>query len=197
MSVEKEHIMTVFDGLQFTDEEISLLKQKLEIEHYKKGSLIIKSGDLVPHMYFIISGCLRTFYIDDHGKEHTFQFAIKDLWITDFTAFFKAKKALMNLEVIQNATVVKLTHKNRLHLINSIPQIHTYTREKLENAYSDLQLRTLSNLSLSAKKRYLYFIEMHPNFEKEVKNYHIASYLGITTESLSRIRKEISKSSVY
>ena len=105
MSVEKEHIMTVFDGLQFTDEEISLLKQKLEIEHYKKGSLIIKSGDLVPYMYFIISGCLRTFCADDLGKEHTFQFAIEDWWITEYNAFFKRREAIMNLEVLQDATL--------------------------------------------------------------------------------------------
>ena len=130
--------------------------------------------------------------MDKQGKEYTVQFGIKDWWITDFTAFFTASKAIMNLEVLRDATVYELSKSHREHMFSQIPKTETFIRKKLENAYAAFQIRILRDLSQSASERYTNFIDEYPNIEKSVKNYHIASYLGITTESLSRIRKELS-----
>jgi CRP-like cAMP-binding protein len=98
----------------------------------------------------------------------------------------------MNLEVLNDASLYQFSLKDRAYLFTKIPKLETFIRKKLENSYAAFQKRILATLSQTATERYLSFIKTHPNIEKRVKNYHIASYLGITTESLSRIRKELS-----
>lgn len=194
MSKDQSIALEIFKGTSLSKEEIRFCSQFFEKKEFKKGDIVFTSDNIIEDMYFITEGCLRTYYIDKSGKEHTVQFGIRDWWISDFTAFFSQSKAIMNLEVLQDASVYKLSFNNREKLLEQIPAIHKHIRQKLENAYAAFQKRILSNLSLSAKEQYLDFINSHPNIEKKIKNYHIASYLGITTESLSRIRKEISKS---
>lgn len=181
----------IFKDISFSEEELKIITSLVQKVVFKKGDIMINAGDEVKDMYFIVEGCLRTFCIDDLGKEHTIQFGIKDWWITDFTAFFSSNKAIMNLEVLQNSVLFKLSRDDREYLFAKIPKTETYIRKKLENAFAAFQKRILSNLSQTATERYIGFTEDFPNVEKCVKNYHIASYLGITTESLSRIRKEL------
>ena len=130
--------------------------------------------------------------MDSHGKEHTVQFGIDEWWISDYTAYFSSSKSIMNIEVIKDATLFKLSHSDKEYLYAQIPKIESFFRKKLERAFTALQRRILRNLSQSASERYVNFITSYPSIEKNVKNYHIASYLGITSESLSRIRKELS-----
>ncbi|WP_040251725.1 Crp/Fnr family transcriptional regulator [Psychroserpens mesophilus] len=186
-------IYKVFKDLNFSQAEIKIIEAAMEKIVLKKGVILIQAGDNVDAMYFILDGCLRTFYIDSQGKEHTIQFGINDWWITDFTAFFTESKAIMNLEVLRDAIIYKISRDAREYMFAQIPKTETFIRKKLENAYAAFQKRILSNLSQTATERYLNFISTYPNIEKSIKNYHIASYLGITTESLSRIRKELAK----
>ena len=186
-------VQSIFNNLIFNDDEIKVIASRFTTVNAKKGSILIKPGDIVSDIFFIYEGCLRTFYIDKTGKEHTVQFGIKDWWISDFTAFFSTDRAILHLEVLKDATLFKLTSEDREALNNQFPNIHTFIRKKLENAYSAFQIRILSGLSQSATERYLNFKKAYPNTEKCVKNYHIASFLGITTESLSRIRKDLQK----
>ncbi|WP_452224136.1 Crp/Fnr family transcriptional regulator [Lacinutrix chionoecetis] len=181
----------IFKEFSFSKEDREIIAAAFQKKSFTKGDIIIKEGDLVDDLYYIYDGCLRTFHNDVYGKEHTIQFGIKDWWITDYTAFFLSSEALMNLEVLQDCTVYALSKENRELLYNKFPQIDKYIRVKLERAYAAFQKRILANLSQSAATRYLEFVNTHPDIEKMVKNYHIASYLGITTESLSRIRKNI------
>ena len=99
----------------------------------------------------------------------------------------------MSIECIQKSTVLKVSRKSMEQLYKEVPTIATFNRIKLEKAYANLQKRVLKNLSQTAKDRYISFIKTYPNIEQIVKNYHIASYLGIATESLSRIRKELTQ----
>ena len=181
----------IFKEISFSKEETAIITSAFKKVTFTKGTIIIKPGDLVDNMYYIFDGCLRTYHIDIHAKEHTVQFGIKDWWITDYTAFFLSSKAIMHLEVLEDATLYSLSKKDRAYLYHKIPEIDTYIRIKLERAYAAFQKRILANLSLSATQRYLQFINTHPDIEKKVKNYHISSYLGITSESLSRIRKKL------
>ncbi|WP_179346008.1 Crp/Fnr family transcriptional regulator [Winogradskyella ursingii] len=193
MSQQDSHINTIFKNVPLSDEELERIDIVLHHEEYKKGEKVFESGDIVNNMYYIWSGCLRTYCIEENGKEHTLQFGIKDWWITDFSAFFSRSEAMMNLEVIENAKIYKLSIQDWQNLCNDIVSINTYGRNKLESAFSMFQRRILSNMSLSAQVRYKNFVKQYPDIEAKVKNYHIASYLGITNESLSRIRKEIYK----
>ena len=192
--MENDIISEIFKDIAFTSKEKQNIIKHFEKEDVKKGDTILNTNDLVTHQYFVYNGCLRTFFIDKSGKEHTLQFAIKDWWISDFTAFFSASKAILTIECIQDATLFKISKQSMEALYKDIPQLETFFRLKMEKAFASFQKRILANLAQPAKERYITFINTYPNIEKSVKNYHIASYLGIATESLSRIRKDIAKS---
>ncbi len=191
MSIEKSIISEIFKDISFTLEEVNTIQESFEKVNLKKGEILLKSNETVFDQYYVYSGCLRTFFIDSFGKEHTLQFAINDWWISDYTAFFTTTKSILNIEVIQDATLYKISKKSLENLYAKIPELETFYRKKMEKAFASFQKRILASLAQSAKERYVFFINTYPNIEQSVKNYHIASYLGITTESLSRIRKEL------
>jgi len=193
MNSDQSLISEIFNPISFSQKEIILVESKFEKLTLKKGFTLLKAGREVNHQYFICSGCLRTYFIDNSGKEHTIQFAIKDWWISDYTAFFTTSTAIMTIDCIQDATVYKVSKEDMESLYLEIPPLETFFRKKMERAFASFQKRILGSLSQSAKERYTSFIRTYPNIELSVKNYHIASYLGITTESLSRIRKEIAQ----
>lgn len=192
MSSEDSISKEIFKDLSFSEEEIGIINSVFFRETYKKGTQLLKAGDNVDRQYYILEGCLRSYHIDAQGREYTVQFGIKDWWMSDYTAFFSTSNAVMNIEVLQNAVLYRITDEHKEYLYTQIPKIESFFRRKLERAFAAFQKRILSELSLTASERYINFIKSYPNIEKSVKNYHIASYLGITTESLSRIRKELS-----
>ena len=181
----------IFKSLAFDEKEEELIYSKLNKIDLKKGEHLLESGERVVDLYYISDGCLRTYYIDNEGKEHTIQFAVMDWWISDYIALFGNAKSTLNIECIQNATLYKISKIDLDSICDHFPEIERFHRKKMENAFAGFQKRILSNLSQSAKERYLDFIKSYPTIEQQIKNYHIASYLGITTESLSRIRKEL------
>ncbi|WP_299552123.1 Crp/Fnr family transcriptional regulator [Seonamhaeicola sp.] len=187
-SISKE----IFKDLSFSKEEIGIINSVFFVETYKKGTQLLKAGDNVDRQYYILEGCLRSYYIDAQGRDYTVQFGIKDWWMSDYTAFFSDSKAIMNIEVLQNATVYRILDEHKEYLYDRIPKIESFFRKKLERAFAAFQKRILSELSLTASERYINFVKSYPNIEKSIRNYHVASYLGIATESLSRIRKELS-----
>lgn len=184
-------ITKIFKESTFTEEEKDFILPKFRKVELKKGEIILQENERVYDQYFVLEGCLRTYFIDASGKEHTLQFAISDWWISDYTAFFTTTKAILNIECIKDATVYKISRKNIEDLYETFPPLERLFRKKLEKAFASFQKRILSNLAQSAQERYLNFIKNYPNIEQHIKNYHIASYLGMTTESLSRIRKKI------
>jgi len=192
MQSDNSKISVIFNDLTFSKAEIKIIESVFHKETYKKGTTLLRAGEIVDAQYFIYSGCLRSYLMDSHGKEHTVQFGIDEWWISDYTAYFSSSKSIMNIEVIKDATLFKLSHSDKEYLYAQIPKIESFFRKKLERAFTALQRRILRNLSQSASERYVNFITSYPSIEKNVKNYHIASYLGITSESLSRIRKELS-----
>jgi CRP-like cAMP-binding protein len=181
----------IFPNLEFSVEEKLLLSQKLEQQEFKKGNLLLTVGQEVSNNYYVESGCLRTYFVDESGKEHTLQFAIHDWWISDYTAFFSSGKAILNIEILQDSILYCISKSDLDYLFSTVKGVETFFRKKMERSFTSFQMRILSNLSQSAAERYIDFVENYPNIEQQVKNYHIASYLGITTETLSRVRKEL------
>lgn len=171
--------------------EISRSSKKMVL---KRGDFLLRPGEEVKDIFYIHDGCLRTFFLDNEGKEHTLQFAIKGWWISDYIALFNesSKGAVSYIECIKNATLVKISKKDFDNICLEIPRVSQFHIKKLESAFASFHRQLLGNLNLSAKDRYIQFVKNYPEIEQNVKNYHIASFLGITSESLSRIRKEIS-----
>ncbi len=187
-------ISEIFHGLSFTTEEINLLCSKLKKSTIDKNSFLLKEDDEVYDMFYVHKGCLRSYLIDRDGKEHILQFAVKGWWISDYISLYGRHKKLSvsYVECIKTATIYSISKAEFDMLCREIPKVAYFHIKKMELAFASFQNRILENLSLSATQRYVNFVETYPTIVNDVKNYHIASYLGITTESLSRIRTELS-----
>ena len=187
-------ISEIFKDISFTQVEAKLMSEQLEEIKLAKGDFLLKAGEDIDAIHYIHEGCLRTYFEDSGGKEHTLQFAIKGWWTSDYIALYGSteNKAVSNIECIKDTTLYKISKREFDILCEKIPTVNSRYIENLESAFAAFHRRILDNLTLTAKERYVNFLTAYPNIEQNVKNYHIASYLGITTESLSRIRKELS-----
>lgn len=193
MEESKVYILKLFNGMSLSEEGLESLSEKLVKLVVPKGTRILSADEQVKYQYYVVEGCLRTFFIDKFDKEHTLQFGIEDWWVSDYNAFFTKSRATLNIECIKDAILLKVSQDDMNFLYKSVNGFESFMRQKLEKGYASLQRRILGSLSQSARERYIAFVESYPNIERCVKNYHIASYLGITTETLSRVRREISQ----
>jgi len=184
-------VKEIFKGIVFSQAQLDSAALKFEEVFAKRGDIILNAGQSVPFQYYVHSGCLRTYFIDASGKEHTIQFAVNDWWISDYTAFFTGGLAILNIECVQDAVVYKISKESMEVLYTEIPGVETFFRIKMERFFASFQKRILSDLAMSAKEKYKSFLKAYPNIEMSIKNYHLASYLGITPESLSRVRAEL------
>lgn len=179
----------ITEQINITETEFAQSLAYFEQVHFKKKALVIRADELVARQFFVMKGCLRSYLLDDQNREHTVQFAIENWWVSDFTAYFTSAKSILYVECLENCELLSI-HKNTLEqLYREVPTLEKFFRRKLENAFVSFQKRIISNLYKTAEERYQEFMANYPNIEQRVRNYQIASYLGITPESLSRIRK--------
>lgn len=158
-----------------------------------KGEVLIREGQVVNNTFYVTSGCLRSFVIDNNGKEHTLQFAIKDWWISDYIAIHTDKIATLTVECLTDSNIIEFNAIQLDEIHTLFPEFESYQRHNLERHVVSLHKRILNQLRLSAPERYDLFLKQYPDIERHTRNYHIASYLGITQQSLSRIRVEKTK----
>ncbi len=187
----KTFIKNIFFDIDLSVNELKEVAAIFHETKHKKGDVLLDIEDNVRYQFYVVEGCLRTFFLDEKCKEHTVQFAVKDWWISDYIGYFSESKSILTIECITDSIVLKVSKRNLEDIYKKVPKIECFYRKKLEKATVRFQKRILNNLALSAKERYEIFLKTYPNIEQIIKNYHLASYLGITTESLSRIRKEI------
>lgn len=157
---------------------------------FSKGEVLIRQGETVTKTFFVIDGCLRSYCIDKNGKEHTLQFAIKNWWISDFIAIFNNELATLTVECITHANIIEFNAKKLDEIYLLHPELEPFQRKNLEQHVVSLHKRILNQLQLTATERYDLFLKQYPDIEQYTPNFHIASYLGITQQSLSRIRIE-------
>lgn len=158
-----------------------------------KGMTLIHQGQKVDKVFFVNDGCLRSFVVDNNGKEHTLQFAIKSWWMSDYIGIHNNEPAHLNVECISEANLIEFNAKELDGVLDKFPEFEPFQRKQLERHVVALELRILDQLRLSASERYESFLQKYGDIEQSVANFHIASYLGITQESLSRIRLKKNK----
>lgn len=159
----------------------------------QKGEVLIRQGQIVKKTFFVSTGCLRSYCLDKRGKEHTLLFAIKDWWISDYIAIHTDELATLTVECLTESNVIEFNAKELDKIHSRFPEFEAYQRHNLERHVVSLHRRILNQLQLSAAERYDLFLKQYPDIEKYTRNYHIASFLGITQQSLSRIRVEKAK----
>ena len=189
----KELVKKIKSSIQLSLEAEEYLFSISKKKTFSKGAILIRQGQNVNKIYFVINGCLRSYCIDKNGKEHTLQFGIKNWWISDYIAIHNNESATLTVECLKESTVIEFDAKKLNNIFTQFPEYEPFQRNLLERHVVSLHKRILNQLQLTASERYDLFLEQYPDIELFTRNYHIASYLGITQESLSRIRVEKSK----
>lgn len=169
-------------------EEVSRLFTQRNIR--RKG-LLLQEGDVCRHYYFIVSGCFKMFAVDPTGKEHNLQFSAENDWICDLHSFYEEEPSRLYIEALEPSVVLQIQHEDLLYLYVNYHKFDSNFRIIIERKYINFQNRILQNISSTAEERYLNFIKVYPALLKRVPNTQIASYLGITPEFLSKVRKKI------
>jgi CRP-like cAMP-binding protein len=168
-----------------TDYFISLLK----FRRVKRKALLLREGEACTNFFYVHSGTLRAYCRNARGREATIMFAPADWWVTDMYCFLNGYKAMMYLEALEESEVFQISRRQFDGLLERWPKFERWFRVLMQNAYTREQLRAMDNLSLTAEERYRRFVEKYPRIVKQVTQKQIASYLGITPEFLSAIRK--------
>lgn len=179
--------------LPLEEQEIAFLASVIKERKVRRRQFILQEGDVCKYNSFVIEGCFRMYLVDENGKEHNLQFAVEDWWIGDIGSFHSEQPSQLNIEAIENSVILQIKKEDQLRLFVEHPKFNRIFRVFTENALVSLQRRVLQNISSTAEERYLDFMERHPFFFNRISNVQIASYLGVTPEFLSTIRKRLAK----
>ena len=174
--------------------EIDALKIAFKERSIKRRQFILQEGDVCKLNTFVVEGCFRMYFVDEKGKEHNIQFAVENWWIGDIGSFHSEEPSKLYIEAIENSVILQIKKQDQLDLFVNHPKFNQIFRVFTENALVAYQRRVLQNISSTAEERYLDFVKRYPYFFNRISNVQIASFLGVTPEFLSTIRKKIAKS---
>ncbi|MDB5152636.1 MAG: cyclic nucleotide-binding protein [Mucilaginibacter sp.] len=191
-----QQLISYFKHLfRLDDKECDEIANRLSERKIRRNQYILQEGDVCRHFTFVVSGCFKMFAVDKNGKEHNLQFAAENDWITDLSSFYSEKVSNVFIEAIERSEILQIKHDDLLYLYVHYHKIDHNFRVIIEQKYIELQNRVLQNISSTAEERYTTFLQQYPNLSNRLPNTQIASYLGITPEFLSKIRREISNRS--
>lgn len=173
--------------VSLTEEQFAYVFAHFQLRSYKKGQSIISEGDKVNSEYFVVDGCLKSFYINDDLKMFILQFSMPTWWASDFNALYNQSKATINLDCITDATVLCLSNEDRERICAELHPMEHFFRWRTNKGYVASQKRLLSLMNNNARQRYEELLNLYPELYNMVPKNLIAAYLGISRETLSRL----------
>jgi CRP-like cAMP-binding protein len=180
----REHFEKI---ISLTDDEFTFVMTHFTFRKFKKHQFLIQQGDAVDHSYFVVSGLLKLSHTDANDKEHILYFAMEDWWVTDEQAYFTKTKATMSLDCLEDTSVFSISLESHERLLAALPRMEHFFLKKSHFGYIASQKRILSLLSTSAKQRYEQMLQQYPSLMQRVNKTLLASYLGVSRETLSRL----------
>ncbi|HEY9047100.1 MAG TPA: Crp/Fnr family transcriptional regulator [Ohtaekwangia sp.] len=178
------------EKVSLTAEEQEQIKPYLTLKKLRKKQYLLQEGDICKAIAFVEKGSLREYSVDN-GTEHIIQFALEGWTISDLFSFLTGEPATYNIDALEDSELVLVTKSAHEELLKVLPKYETYIRLQITNAYIALQRRLTTIISLPIEERYTIFTEMYPDIVQRVPQHMIASYMGLTPETLSRMRKKM------
>ena len=179
------------EKVALTAEEQAIIKSFLTPKKLRKKQYLLQEGDICKSIAFVEKGALREYTVDEKGNEHILQFALEGWIISDLYSFLSGEPSLYNIDALEDSELVLITRSAEEAIIKKVPKYETFTRMQITGAYLAMQKRVTSFISLPVEERYLGFTKLYPDIVQRVPQHMIASYMGLTPETLSRVRKKI------
>ncbi|MER3375904.1 MAG: Crp/Fnr family transcriptional regulator [Allomuricauda sp.] len=173
--------------INLTDEEFDMVLSHFEPIKKRKHQYLVQEGELVDKEFWVLKGCLKSYFVDDEGKEHILQFGMENWWITDYESFVKHTPSKISIDCIEDSELLYITFENREKLTAQMHKMERFWAKKSKYGRIALQNRILSLLKNSAKERYDVLLEQYPQLFQRVPKKLIAAYLGVSRETLSRL----------
>ena len=173
-----------------TEDQLSQWASHFSEKHVKKHDFLLSEGEISKHTFFTVHGCLRLYTIDNKGKEHIMQFAPENWWIGDIESSAKHSPSVYFIDALEDSDVLVIDTEEMNQLLKEIPQLALLFQRLMQNRQTATQKRIIFSMSASAEERYYDFLKTYRDLAQRIPQHMIASYLGITPESLSRIRKQ-------
>src|SRR5688572_11946599 len=186
-------LQNVLRHIALNDEEISYFTSLLSHKDVARKEFLLQAGNVAKHINFIHTGALKAYYLDVKSDENIIMLAVDDWWITDMYSFTSGNPAMQFISAIEDTEIFQLQKNDFDQLMVKIPAFERFFRILMQNAYIREQLRVIQNLSMPAEERYLNFLKKYPQLVQRVTQKQIASYIGVSPEFLSAMRKRIGK----
>jgi len=187
-----ELLFTKFgEKIQLTEEEKEISKTFFTPKKLRKRQYLLQEGDPCKNVAFVEKGLLRLYTVDDKGGEHIGQFAFEGWWISDQLSFLTGEPSVYNIDALEDCELLLLSRSAEEQMMQKLPKLERYFRILLQSSLIATQRRLISSLSHSAEEKYNQLVESCPSIPRRVPQHMMASYLGITPETLSRIRKQM------
>jgi len=184
MSIElRRHFEKI---ISLTDQEFAYVLTHFSTKKFKKNQFLVQQDESVLYDYYVVKGLVKAYVVNDNGKEHIIQFAMEDWWVTDYQAYFNQMKATFTIDCLEDVEVLCLSLENRDKICAELHKVEHFFRKKSNLGYIALQRRILSLLSSDAKERYEQLLKLYPELFQRVPKTFLASYLGVSRETLSR-----------
>jgi CRP-like cAMP-binding protein len=181
----------ITEKIPLSEEEFEVCKALFTPRKVRKKQFLLQEGDVSKYQIFVNKGLLRSYTIDDKGAEHILQFALEGWWTADLYSFFTEEPSLFNIEALEDSELLLINRPSWETLLEKLPVLERYFRILIQNSLIATQRRLMESLSETAEKKYLKFMQLYPESIQRVPQHMIASYLGITRETLSRLRRDI------
>lgn len=187
---------SITEVVSLADHEIEMLISVLEVKKVRKKEFLLRAGEVCRFETFVNTGCLKVYYTDTAGIEHNVKFAPETWWSIDLESFTLQTPAFYSIQAIENSECIQISRSNHDWLYDQIPKLEKFQRLLFQNAYIMLQHRMTQNLFATAEERHDAFMQKYPGLELRIPQKDIASYLGITPEFLSMMRKKRTKAAI-
>ena len=179
----------ISDRVDISLDDINKFRQYFDTLKIKKKNHLITAGDVCKYQYFVQKGLMRAYYLNEKGEDVTIQFAFEEHWVGDLFSFYSGEKTNLNIEALEDSELIYIGRDNLEKALLQIPKLERFFRILIQKAYVVTQQRLARSFIHDASTRYRQLTKQHPDILQRVPQYHIASYLGIKPQSLSRIRK--------
>jgi len=186
-----QYFQRVNSVVPLTNEERELIQNYLTVKKLRKRQYLLQEGDVCKMVAFVEKGALRSYRVNEDGSEHIIQFALNGSFITDLYSFLTNEASIYNIDAIEDSELVVITRSASDELRRSSPKYQEFIFQATSDAYIQLEKRMTSTISLSLEERYEDLIANHTDIIQRVPQHMIASYMGLTPETLSRVRKRI------